>query len=119
MKRYIFPVDDAAAVCSFEAVVNGVVIEGVVKENEEAKEIYDDAIASGKGAYLLEAIASDVFQVTVTINFLTLQASVGNLPPQTEIEIRISYVIELITKVEDNSIQFMLPMTITPRYNLR
>ena len=57
--------DDSAAVCSFEAVIDGKAIAGVVKENEEAKEIYDDAIASGKGAYLLESIAPDVFQVSL------------------------------------------------------
>jgi poly [ADP-ribose] polymerase len=55
--------DESAAVCGFEANIDDKKLIGVVKESEEAKDIYDDAIASGKGAYLLEAVAPDVFQV--------------------------------------------------------
>jgi hypothetical protein len=59
----MFPMDNFAAVCDFEAVVDGKKIKGKVKENEEAKEEYDDAISSGKGAFLLEEVSADVFQV--------------------------------------------------------
>jgi hypothetical protein len=43
-----------AAVCGFFAVINGEKVVGVVKAKDEAFEAYDNAIAEGKGAYLLE-----------------------------------------------------------------
>lgn len=61
--RYLFPLDEAAAVCEFEVVIDDKKLVGIVKENQEAKEIYDDAIAAGKGAYMLEEVSEDVFQV--------------------------------------------------------
>ncbi len=46
--------DPKAAVSGFWAEIDNNRVEGVVKEKEEAKNTYDDAIASGHGAYLLE-----------------------------------------------------------------
>jgi hypothetical protein len=43
--------------------VDGKRIIGTVKENQEAQQTYEDAISSGKGAYLLESISPDAFQV--------------------------------------------------------
>jgi hypothetical protein len=37
-----------------------------VKKKQEAQENYDDAIASGHGAYLLEQVSPDVFKGNVT-----------------------------------------------------
>ena len=51
---YVFPLDEGAAVCGFAAVVAGVRYEGVVKPREAAFAAYDDAIASGHGAFLLD-----------------------------------------------------------------
>lgn len=34
--RYVFPLDDMAAVCGFEAFINGKHIKAVVKEKEKA-----------------------------------------------------------------------------------
>ena len=44
----------ASLVCRLSALLQ--VVEGKIKEKEEAKDIYDDAIASGHGAYLLEQV---------------------------------------------------------------
>ncbi len=43
-----------ASVCKFWAEIDDKKIIGTIKEKEKAKEIYDDAISSGHGAYLLE-----------------------------------------------------------------
>ena len=40
---YVFPLDEGAAVCGFEAVVDGKVVVGEVRERDEAFEMYDDA----------------------------------------------------------------------------
>lgn len=51
---YTFPLDARAAVCRFEAEVDGHRWVGRVMPDDEARDTYDDAIASGGGAYLLE-----------------------------------------------------------------
>jgi Ca-activated chloride channel family protein len=100
---YVFPLDESAAVCSFAAVVGGVRYEGVVKPREDAFAVYDDAIAEGHGAFLLDEERPDVFT-----------ASIGNLAPGAEVQIELTYVTEL--PLEDDSIRFTLPTTVSPRY---
>src|SRR6266550_1396277 len=51
---YTFPLSDGAAVCGFEVVFFDKVFTGVVEETDRAIRQYDDAIADGHGAYLLE-----------------------------------------------------------------
>ena len=50
----MFPLDEHAAVCEFEAEIQGKKIVGVVKEKEQAAREYAQAIRQGDGAYLLE-----------------------------------------------------------------
>ncbi|XP_046436817.1 von Willebrand factor A domain-containing protein 5A-like [Daphnia pulex] len=100
---YLFPVDEGAGVCHFTAEVDGRSIEGVVKETEEARNDYDQAIQSGHSAFLVEEKLPDVFK-----------AKVGNLAAGSGAKIRLTYVTEL--KVEGDEIQFYLPTTIAPRY---
>lgn len=52
--KYVFPLDESAAVCGFEAYINDKHIVGKVKEKTEAREEYKQAIERGDGAYLLE-----------------------------------------------------------------
>ncbi len=100
---YVFPLDEGAAVCGFAAVVDGVRYEGAVKPREEAFATYDDAMAAGHGAFLLDEERPDVFT-----------ASVGNLAPGAEAQIELTYVTEL--PYEGESIRFTLPTTVSPRY---
>ena len=67
---YTFPIAPNSAVCGFSAEIEGKRIVAEVKETEEAKDAYDDAISSGHGAYLGQEERAAVFTVTV-----------GNLPP--------------------------------------
>ena len=71
---YVFPLDESAAVCGLEAVVDGTLVVGEVRERDQAFEMYDDAMARGDGAMLLDEERPDVFV-----------ASVGNLPPGKEV----------------------------------
>jgi Vault protein inter-alpha-trypsin domain/von Willebrand factor type A domain len=100
---YVFPLDEGAAVCGFEAIIDGTLVVGEVKEREEAFRMYDDAMEAGHGAYLLDEERPDVFQ-----------ASVGNLPPGTEVLLKITYVTEL--DVDSGALRFVVPTTVSPRY---
>lgn len=100
---YVFPLDEAAAVCGFEALVDGKVVAGTVLEREKAFEVYDEAISAGHGAYLLDEERADVFT-----------ASIGNLPAGKEVVVRITTVSEL--PAEGEGLRFTLPTTVSPRY---
>ncbi|KJE94062.1 von Willebrand domain-containing protein [Capsaspora owczarzaki ATCC 30864] len=101
--RYVFPLDEGAAVCEFEAEIDGQLVSGVVKEKEEARREYTEAVARGDGAYLLEQARADIFSIKV-----------GNLPPGKTCAIRITYIVAL--KVEGDAVRFLLPTTVAPRY---
>lgn len=100
---YVFPLEEGAAVCGFEAVIDSVHVVGEVKEREKAFETYDDALAAGHGAYLLDQERPDVFT-----------ASIGNVPPGQEVLVKVTYVAELT--VEGDDLRFALPTTVSPRY---
>ena len=52
--KYVFPLGEMAAVCGFEAFINGKHIVGEVKEKETAHREYKKAISEGHGAYLMD-----------------------------------------------------------------
>ena len=52
--KYVFPLEDSAAVCGFEAFIADKHIVGVVKEKEQAHREYREAISKGHGAYLMD-----------------------------------------------------------------
>ncbi|KAE8299772.1 Poly [ADP-ribose] polymerase 4 [Larimichthys crocea] len=82
--KYVFPLDDSAAVCGFEAFINGKHVVGQVKEKETARKEYKQAIEKGHGAYLMDQDAPDVFTI-----------SVGNLPPGATVLIKVTRVQQL------------------------
>jgi len=100
---YLFPLPTDAAVCAFEAEIDGRRIEGRVEERDKAFEIYDDAMADGHGALLLDEERPNVFTL-----------SVGNLAAGSEAVIRISWVVSLAW--EGEALRFQLPTTVSPRY---
>ncbi|XP_066562566.1 protein mono-ADP-ribosyltransferase PARP4 [Amia ocellicauda] len=99
--KYVFPLDESAAVCGFEAFINGKHLVGEVKEKEQARREYRQAIEKGHGAYLMDQDAPDVFTI-----------SVGNLPPNATVLIKITYVTEL--SVSEGAIVFRLPGSVAP-----
>ncbi|XP_072018403.1 protein mono-ADP-ribosyltransferase PARP4-like [Amphiura filiformis] len=99
--KYVFPLDDMAAVCGFEAFINDKHIVGEVKDKETAHKEYKEAISKGHGAYLMDEETPDVFTV-----------SVGNLPPKTTVVIKIVYMAEL--SVDGDKIVFGLPGSVAP-----
>lgn len=104
---YIFPLDEQATVCGFQATIDGRTIVAEVQEKQEARDTYDDAISSGQSAFLLEESdeSSDIFQI-----------SVGNLPPKKEAIIELRFVTELAVEKEGRVV-FVLPTVLNPRYS--
>jgi hypothetical protein len=100
---YVFPLDEGSAVTGFEAIVDGTLVVGEVKERDEAFKVYDEAMEQGHGAFLLDEERPDVFQ-----------ASVGNLPPGKEVLLKLTYVSEL--SIGDGAVRFVVPTTVSPRY---
>jgi Ca-activated chloride channel family protein len=100
---YTFPLDEGAAVCGFEATVDGVRYVGRAMERDEAFKEYDDALEAGHGGFLLDEERADVFT-----------ASLGNLKPGSAVDLSITYVTELAADGE--AVRFTLPTTVSPRY---
>lgn len=73
------------------------IVIGELQEKEQARNTYEDAIASGHGAYLLEQNSTKAFT-----------ASIGNFPPGKEVLITLVYVTEL-TFNEDGQLRLVLP----------
>ena len=100
---YMFPIEEEAAVISFEAEVEDREIITEIREKQEARHDYDKAIDSSKTALLLEETTPDLFQIKL-----------GHLKTNKEARITITYVCEL--PVEDGKIKLTVPTTIAPRY---
>ncbi|CAK5267385.1 unnamed protein product [Mycena citricolor] len=104
--RYVFPVPNRAVVSSFTMVrEDGSKIVGNVKEKQEARAVYEDALASGRHAGLLEQLGPDTFHV-----------SVGNIQPDEQVQIELVYATELTEDEDSDSIRFHLPVHIGSRY---
>lgn len=102
--EYVFPLAGGCAVSRFELKVAGRVVVGKVEERGEARRQYQQAIAEGKRAALLEQERSDVFTVKV-----------GNLPPGEQAEVLIAYS-ERLAFFEDGAAELRLPLVVAPRY---
>lgn len=99
-----FPVDQSYAVVGMEAVIAGRRIKAEIKKKAEAKQDYDNAIASGYTAALAEEKSGDIFSV-----------SLGNLPVHAEAKLHLKLVGELPIDAE-GGVRFTLPTVLKPRY---
>lgn len=100
---YTFPMSDRGAVDSMTMKIGDRVVKGIIKEREEARRVYEQAIAAGKTASLLDQERPNIFTQTV-----------GNILPGSRIDITISYVETL--KYEEGEYEFSFPMVVGPRY---
>jgi hypothetical protein len=104
--QYRFPISPNACLHSFAATFAKVRMEGVVKEKEEARVEYAEAVKLGKRAALGEVDAESK-------DILTLQ--LGNLGPGEEVVIELHYAEELCLCL-NTFYQFNFVTTHTPRY---
>ncbi len=100
---YSFPLEEQAAVCGFEALVGEQRIVGEVMEKDKAFDEYDEALADGNGAYLLDQDRPNVFT-----------ASIGNLLPGQQAVVTVKYVARL-ERLGDQ-VRLKIPTTVAPRY---
>ncbi len=100
---YTFPLSEKGAVDSMEMRIGDRVIRGVIKEKDEAREIYEAAKAAGQHASLLDQERPNIFT-----------QSVANIMPGESIDITISYVEYL--DYDDGEYTFSFPMVVGPRY---
>ncbi|MEU5876940.1 VIT domain-containing protein [Spirillospora sp. NPDC047279] len=100
---YIFPLPDRAAVTAMRMEAADRVIEGTLKERAEARQVYDDAIASGRRAAIAEEERPDVFTMRV-----------GNILPGERVTIRLA--LNQPLPYEDGAATFRFPLVVAPRY---
>ena len=103
---YTFPLYDGVGVVGFTCKIGSKTLTGLVKEKLEAKKIFDDAVAKGQTAGLLQQVpqAADVWSTKL-----------GNIPTGQTIIVEITYIGEL-KHTESDGIRFTIPTRIAPRY---
>jgi Ca-activated chloride channel family protein len=100
---YIFPLPDLAAVDRLKMIVGERVIEGQIKERQEAKQVYREARSSGRKASLVEQERPNIFT-----------NSIANIGPGEQIAVEISY--QQTLTYDQGSFSIRFPMVVAPRY---
>lgn len=100
---YTFPLPLDAVLLELEVTLGERVLRGVVVEKKAAEERYEDAIADGDSAVMLEQAEPGLYTM-----------SVGNVLPGERIQVRLSYGLAL--RWSGDTVRFALPTTVAPRY---
>jgi Ca-activated chloride channel family protein len=100
---YTFPLPSDAILHKLEIETGDKVIKAKIEEKEEAFEIYDEAINEGNAAFLLDQERPNIYVL-----------SVGNLLPQQEVKVQISF-IQAFENTKDGT-RILFPATIAPKY---
>ncbi|MGH9124700.1 MAG: VIT domain-containing protein, partial [Acidimicrobiales bacterium] len=100
---YIFPLPDRAAVTGFHITVGGRRIAGDIRERQAARDAYDQAVAAGQRAALLEEERPDVFTTHV-----------GNLAPSEEATIELALSGPVACELGEATLR--VPLVVAPRY---
>ncbi|KAJ5116713.1 VIT-domain-containing protein [Penicillium angulare] len=112
--KHTFPLYFGATVVAFECIIgDDVYLRGVVKPKEEAREIYRETVEKKKQtAALLEEFSPEIFE-----------SSLGNIPPHTDVQIKLTYLHELkvVLMAEDTTdgLAIIIPTSIAPRYGVQ
>jgi Ca-activated chloride channel family protein len=101
---YMFPLPEKAAVNEFVMTIGERRIRGILREKEQAAQIYRDARAQGYQASLLIQHRPNIFE-----------QKVANIEPGHQIDVSIRYFHTL--KFEDGWYSFVFPTVVGPRYN--
>ncbi|MEI6860030.1 MAG: marine proteobacterial sortase target protein [Shewanella sp.] len=100
---YLFPLPNEAAVDHMRLIIGQKVIEGQVREREEAKKQFELAKATGQRASLVEQSRPNIFTTFV-----------ANLGPGESLVVQISY--QELVKYEKGEFSLRFPMLVNPRY---
>jgi Ca-activated chloride channel family protein len=104
--NYTFPVPHDAQVHSFTMKMGDKVVRSEIMETEEAYEVYDETIAKGDSAAIVESIKKDI-----------LELSAGNIAPGETVTIELHYLQELPWEDEGQSLRWQIPTVVAPRYS--
>jgi len=100
---YVFPLPEDAAVSHLTMDVGDRVIEGVIKEREEAKKVYSQAKKEGKKASLLEQERPNIFMM-----------SLANIGPHEVIKVELEY--QQTVRLDNGLFSLRFPTVVGPRY---
>lgn len=101
---YVFPLPQDSAVNDFVMTIGDRTIRGVIRDKEEAQQIYTAARAQGYTASLLSQDRPNIFV-----------QSVANIEPGKSVDVTIRYFGSL--QYSDGAFEFVFPMVVAPRYN--
>lgn len=101
---YVFPLPQNAAINEFIMTIGERRIRGIIRERQEAEEIYRQARSQGHVASLLTQERPNIFT-----------QKVANIEPGREIDINIKYFNTLA--YVDGWYEFVFPMVVGPRFN--
>ncbi len=100
---YVFPLPDRAAVTGMKMTAGERTVEAELQERGQARQAYDEAIAAGRRASIVEEERPDVFTMRV-----------GNIPAGERVTVELSLVGPLV--FEDGAATFRFPLVVAPRY---
>ncbi len=100
---YVFPLPSNSVVHQMKIRIGDRLIEGVIKEKQQARKLFVEAKRQGKQAGLLEQQRPNLFTTRV-----------ANIAPGETVAVDFSYLQEL--HYRDGEFSLRLPLTITPRY---
>jgi Ca-activated chloride channel family protein len=100
---YVFPLPENAAVDRLRMHIGERIIEGQIKEKQQAKKEYQQAKIEGKRASLVEQERPNIFTT-----------SVANIGPDEDIMIEITY--QQPVSYQNETFNLRFPMVVAPRY---
>lgn len=100
---YVFPLPDDAAVDHMRIYTEARVIEGQIREKQEARETYERAKQEGRRASLVEQERPNVFTTFV-----------ANIRPGSEVSVEIEY--QQSVQLDQGEFSVRFPMVVGPRY---
>jgi len=102
---YQVPLDESAAVTKFRAEIDDRIVEAVVKEKNDAREDFEEALQDGKSAFLAEQSRADIFRI-----------SIGNVPKGKLVKVTLVYVASL-ESIDGDTIRFFFPNDLAEIYD--
>ncbi len=100
---YVFPLPDEATVIGCKMKIGERTITAQIKERQEARQEYDEAVSAGHHGVLMEQERPNIFTMNV-----------GGIEPNEDIKVEIDYVQRV--GWQDGGGRFRIPLVVAPRF---